>query len=139
MKGRDQIPESPGATSESSTDPHDAGSVPSGPCHIILVLGLWKETEDSLPRPLPSASLAGVDPRVRGASLAQESTTFLLLPRATPSPSTSGLWAAFWLRCSPTGPSSPASTTWTSSTTFWVGGIGQLSGRETCLLEVRFL
>lgn len=40
--------------------------------------------------------------------------------RATPSPSTSGQWAASWLRCCPTSPSSPGNTTWTSSTTYWV-------------------
>lgn len=40
--------------------------------------------------------------------------------RATPSPLTSGQWAASWLRCCPTGPSSLVNTTWTSSTTSWV-------------------
>lgn len=41
------------------------------------------------------------------------------LHRATPSRSTSGRWGASWRRCCPTGPSSRASTTWTSSTTSW--------------------
>lgn len=40
--------------------------------------------------------------------------------RATPSPLTSGQWAASWLRCCPTSPSSPGNTTWTSSITYWV-------------------
>ncbi len=40
--------------------------------------------------------------------------------RATPSPLTSGQWAASWLRCCPTSPSSLGNTTWTSSTTYWV-------------------
>lgn len=40
--------------------------------------------------------------------------------RATPSPLTSGQWAASWPRCCPTGLSSLGNTTWTSSTTYWV-------------------
>lgn len=40
--------------------------------------------------------------------------------RATLSPSTSGLWAASWLRCCPTSPSFQGNTTWISSTTYWV-------------------
>lgn len=40
--------------------------------------------------------------------------------RATLSPLTSGQWAASWLRCCLTSPSSQGNTTWTSSTTYWV-------------------
>lgn len=41
-----------------------------------------------------------------------------LCHRAIPSLLISGQWAAFWLRCCPTGPFFPENITWTSSTTY---------------------
>lgn len=109
-------------------------------------LWFWPGT-DSRPRARPHRLLD----RVRGYSLVQGSGNHAQLKgrcvfvysryrisisvcwllnrlclRATLSPSTSGQWAASWLRCCPTSPSSPGNTIWTSSTTYWVSLLSAL-------------